>query len=91
MIPLALASRSSGLEVRPTSKPIIEAGPPTPTTRASTTSSHTGAGPGQASTTVHTATMVETMVSTIVERCHGWLPISQPSVGPRHHGHDERR
>ena len=22
------------------------------------------------------------MVSTIVERCHGWLPTSQPSVGP---------
>ena len=70
-MPLALASRSAGFEVRPRSKPIIEAGPPTPVTNASTTSRPRGALPGQDRTTVHTVTMEPTMVSTAVERCHG--------------------
>ncbi len=82
MMPLALANRSGGLEVRPTSNPIIEAGPPTPTTSTSTTSSGVGAWPGHARTAVHVTTMAETMVRTIVDRCHGWLPTSQPSTGP---------
>ena len=53
-----------------------------PTTTTSTTSSQVGAWPGQVSTAVHTTTIADTMVSTIVERCHGWAPTSQPSVGP---------
>ncbi len=71
MIPVAVASRGAGLEVRPTSKPITEAGPPTPVTSTSTTSTGSGASPGQTSTTVQTVTMAPTMPSTIVERCHG--------------------
>ena len=82
MIPLALASRSAGLDVRARSKPIIEAGPPIPITWVSTTSSQNGAGPGQARTAVHTATIVQTMVSTVVERCQGCRPMNQPMVGP---------
>ena len=82
MIPLALASRSAGFEVRPRSKPIIDAGPPTPVTTTSTTSSHSGAGPGHASTAVQTSTIDHTITSTTVERCHGWRLISQPSTGP---------
>ena len=82
MMPLALASRSAGLEVRPRSNPIIDAGPPIPMTTMSTTSSQSGAGPGQASTAVQTTTIDQTMVSTVVERCHGCRPMSQPSTGP---------
>jgi len=43
VMPLALASRSGGLKVRATSKPIMDAGPPSPTTSASAASSGSGA------------------------------------------------
>ena len=82
MIPVALASRSAGLEVRARSKPIIEAGPPAPMTWVRTASSHSGALPGQTSTAVQVATIDHTITSTIDERCQGWRPMSQPSNGP---------
>src|SRR3954471_23915562 len=71
MMPVALAIRSDGLDVRPRSKPIIEAGPPIPTITTSSTRSHSGAGPRQVSTTVQITTIDDTMLSTNVDRCHG--------------------
>ena len=82
MIPVALARRCEGFDVRPRSKPIIDAGPPTPVTTTSTTSSHSGALPCQVRTTVQTTTIALTIESTSVERCHGRTVIRQPSTGP---------
>ena len=52
-MPCAVPSVALGLKVRAKSKPTIEPGPPTEITTIRTTSSHSGARPGSASTTVH--------------------------------------
>ena len=82
MMPLVLAIRSGGLDVRPTSKPIIEAGPPQPQATTSTTSSHSGASPGHASTAVQASAIAAIVPSATVDRCQGWLPTTQPRTGP---------
>jgi hypothetical protein len=66
--PFARPIVSSGWNVRARSKPTIEAGPPAPVTQTSTTSSHSGARPGQSSTTVQTNAMAATTPNTMCER-----------------------
>jgi hypothetical protein len=67
-IPVADPRRAAGANVRATSNPIIDPGPPRPVATISTTSIQTGASPGQSSTTVQQAMIAPTMDSTSVER-----------------------
>ena len=64
MIPFALASRSAGFDVRREVEADHRRRSADPDDLVSTTSSQNGASPGQTSTTVHTATIDQTMVST---------------------------
>ena len=54
-MPDAVPSVARGLNVRAKSNPTIDPGPPTEMTTTRTTSSHSGARPGSASTTVQTS------------------------------------
>src|SRR3954454_5348769 len=70
-MPDALPMRVGGLNVRATSKPTIETGPPSARRTTSTTSIHGGAWPGQSSTTVQAVIAAPTMTSTRVLREKG--------------------
>src|SRR3954468_15729277 len=80
-MPEALPMRVGGLKVRATSKPIIEPGPPTAMSTTRTTSSHSGARPGQSSTTVHAAIAAATIQSTRVLRENGKRMVKVPMTG----------
>ncbi len=70
-MPEALPMRVGGLNVRARSKPIIEPGPPMAMSTTRTTSIHSGARPGQSSTTVQAAIAAATIHSTSVLRENG--------------------
>ena len=82
MIPVAVPARDAGLEVRPTSKPIIDAGPPIPQTTTKSTRSANGAPPGHASTAVLVAAIPASTANTSVDLCHGHRVISHAKNGP---------
>src|SRR4051794_32014074 len=71
-----------GVDVRAMSKPTTEPGPPAESTTTSTTSSQRGAGPGSASTAVHTTKSAAMTPSTSQERRSGWRMVSSPTTGP---------
>ena len=82
-MPVALPRRSGGLKVRAKSKPIIEPGPPRASPSTSRTSTHSGARPGQASTSVQTVTVTVRMPSTSHDRRSGWRDTRCPKTGPQ--------
>ncbi len=81
-MPCAVPSVALGLKVRAKSKPTIDPGPPTEMTTTRTTSSHSGARPGSASTTVQTSALLAMMASTRRDRRCGWRPVKMPISTP---------
>ena len=63
-MPWAVPSVALGLNVRAKSNPTIDPGPPIEMTTTRTISSHSGARPGRASTTVHTRALLAMIAST---------------------------
>src|SRR5450756_2414068 len=80
-IPLALPRRVGGLKVRARSNPTIEPGPPTASTTTRTTRSHSGARPGQSSTTAQIAMMEPTIHRIRVDREYGQRVTNPPISG----------
>src|SRR3954447_6932950 len=81
-MPLACPSRDTGANVRATSKPIIDPGPPRPVVTTSVQSSHIGASPGHNRVTVQAVIIDATMPRTIDDRRHGGLAMEPPISGP---------
>ncbi len=73
----------AGVKVRAWSKAIIDAGPPVARANISTISSHRGAGPGHATTTIQTTAWNTTVGSTSQrERRRGCRLLRAPITGP---------
>ena len=68
--------------MRAKSNPTIEPGPPTEITTIRTTSSHSGARSGSASTTVHASALLAMMPSTSRDRRCGSGPVKMPTTMP---------
>jgi len=62
--------------------PTTDPGPPAANVTTSTTSSHSGAGPGRTRMSVHTAMSAATMPRINQDRCSGWREVSTPITGP---------
>ncbi len=78
MMPVAVPRVRLGLNVRAWSKPTIEPGPPMEITMINTTSNHSGAGPGSASTTAQMAALLAMMPSTSHDRRCGLRAVMMP-------------
>lgn len=81
-MPWAVPSVVLGLKVRAKSNPTIEPGPPIEITTIRTTSSHSGARLGRASTTVQIRALLAMIARTRCDRRCGWRPVRIPMTIP---------